>query len=128
LYCEQEKSSSIKIEEINGKLNFNYINFENLGIKIKRKIIQLLKDEGIKIVSGIINLGVGSSQHFSSILADHNKESDIALQLSVYKNDNPVQRVHFVDSSVFPKTPLCTIGLHSVASAYSITYQSLKYF
>jgi hypothetical protein len=126
LYAEQEKSSSIRLDESDGVLNFNTINARPINGLVKKSIAELLKDEGIHILYGILDLGVGSSQHFSSVLAKNNKESKVAIAMEKYLDNISFERVHFADSSIFPKTPLCTIGLHSIASAYSITNQIIK--
>ncbi len=121
IYAEYDNSEVIKVQSHDDK----HLNYTICGVKnscdssTKGKIKELLRSVGVNIWSGIIPLAAGCSQHFSSSLYVGNRYSVLGSNFGEDMGDKLGNRVHFVDSSIFPQTPLCTIGLTSAAVAYA---------
>lgn len=122
IYHQSHNSNKIKMEFDQDNLNLNIL--ENKNIVMSNKFLKkTLKREGVKLISPIFNLVTGSSQHISSGLAEWINKKNETSNRTKHFYFKEKDRVLFVDTSVFPYTPLCTIGLTAMAASRYITKQ-----
>ncbi len=125
IYNQSKNSNHIEMKFHDGNLELEVK--KNRTIQNKKKEIQrILSKDGIKLISPLVSLSTGSSQHIASSLCNPLNELN---NLGSLTNDfcfKDYERVFFLDSSVFPYSPLCTIGLTAMTSSHYITEKILN--
>ena len=127
IYEQSKNSNAIALSMGKNELNLKIrkslsYNFNKLDIRNR------LKEEGISIIGPILNLASGNSQHISSTLSKTYNPLNKMEKLSDKFNFKDHKRVVFVDPSIMPYPPLCTIGLTGMAVSNYITKEWIENF